>query len=269
MKIYYISDIHLEVGEMKLPGPETPDDILFLAGDICPVRHIDDPHKTAFFTEECAKYRKVYYIMGNHEHYRFVFDNTESAIRDFLVEKKCNVELLTRKSPLVDLNDEYALFGDTLWTDFNKCNTFACLEAKSRMNDYHLITKIMKYPDKMGDTYHKLLPEHTFAEHKRALVALEDALLKTDKNLVVMSHHLPSEASVPKRFSGELVNYAYFSELSEFILNNPRIKFWVHGHTHDSFDYMIGECRVLCNPRGYWMTYDENQEFSPMKYFEI
>lgn len=26
---------------------------------------------------------------------------------------------------------------------------------------------------------------------------------------------------------------------------------WVHGHTHDSFDYDVRGCRVVCNPRGY------------------
>jgi len=24
-----------------------------------------------------------------------------------------------------------------------------------------------------------------------------------------------------------------------------------NGHVHDSFDYMIGKCRVIANPRGY------------------
>jgi len=31
----------------------------------------------------------------------------------------------------------------------------------------------------------------------------------------------------------------------------PQIKLWVHGHTHDPYDYVIGETRVVCNPRGY------------------
>lgn len=26
---------------------------------------------------------------------------------------------------------------------------------------------------------------------------------------------------------------------------------WLHGHVHDSFDYRVGRCRVVCNPRGY------------------
>ena len=29
------------------------------------------------------------------------------------------------------------------------------------------------------------------------------------------------------------------------------MKLWVHGHTHDSFDYEVNGTRVLCNPRGY------------------
>jgi len=26
---------------------------------------------------------------------------------------------------------------------------------------------------------------------------------------------------------------------------------WIHGHTHDSFDYVVNGTRVVCNPRGY------------------
>ena len=28
-------------------------------------------------------------------------------------------------------------------------------------------------------------------------------------------------------------------------------RLWIHGHTHDSFDYQVQGTRVLCNPRGY------------------
>jgi predicted phosphodiesterase len=35
------------------------------------------------------------------------------------------------------------------------------------------------------------------------------------------------------------------------IMNHPQIKYWVHGHTHTPFDYMIEGCRVICNPCGY------------------
>ena len=39
---------------------------------------------------------------------------------------------------------------------------------------------------------------------------------------------------------------------------------WVHGHTHDSFDYHVGRTRVLANPRGYVKDGSaENAAFNP------
>ncbi|MCY1554175.1 hypothetical protein D9M68_907290 [compost metagenome] len=40
---------------------------------------------------------------------------------------------------------------------------------------------------------------------------------------------------------------------------------WFHGHTHDSFDYRVGTCRVVCNPRGYQNRHGEyeNKHFNP------
>jgi len=48
-----------------------------------------------------------------------------------------------------------------------------------------------------------------------------------------------------------MVNGAYSSDLTEFILDRPQIKLWTHGHTHHVFDYMVGSTRIFCNPRGY------------------
>ncbi len=42
---------------------------------------------------------------------------------------------------------------------------------------------------------------------------------------------------------------------------------WVHGHTHYSFDYMVGNCRVICNPRGY--SNIDNPDFNPNLVVEI
>ena len=43
----------------------------------------------------------------------------------------------------------------------------------------------------------------------------------------------------------------YASNLSEFIIDRPRIKYFCHGHCHTKSNYMIGRCNILCNPRGY------------------
>ena len=34
------------------------------------------------------------------------------------------------------------------------------------------------------------------------------------------------------------------------MLDGSRAQLWIHGHTHDSFDYVVNGTRVVCNPRG-------------------
>ena len=69
---------------------------------------------------------------------------------------------------------------------------------------------------------------------------------------VVVGHHAPSKQSVKPGYEKDLiVGGAYSSDLDEFILSHPQIKVWVHGHTHDKFDYMIGPTRIVSNARGY------------------
>jgi hypothetical protein len=65
-----------------------------------------------------------------------------------------------------------------------------------------------------------------------------------------------------------MVNGAYSSDLSEFILDRPQIKVWTHGHTHDKYDYMVGSTRVICNPRGY-IKYQEIADNFELQYFEV
>jgi predicted phosphodiesterase len=45
---------------------------------------------------------------------------------------------------------------------------------------------------------------------------------------------------------------------------------WIHGHTHDSFDYSRNGTRVVCNPRGYVTRRGaENNEFDPALIVEV
>jgi hypothetical protein len=64
------------------------------------------------------------------------------------------------------------------------------------------------------------------------------------------------------------MNGAYSSDLSELMLDNRNIKVWTHGHTHEDFDYMIGSCRVVCNPRGY-DGYENRADNFKLKYVEV
>jgi Icc-related predicted phosphoesterase len=89
-----------------------------------------------------------------------------------------------------------------------------------------------------------------------------------DKKCVVVGHHTPSHQSCHDMYKGDyIMNGGYHSDLSEMILDRPQIKLWTHGHTHHCFDYMIGETRVVCNPRGY-ANY-EDTGWDPEKVIEV
>src|SRR5207253_8190939 len=52
------------------------------------------------------------------------------------------------------------------------------------------------------------------------------------------------------RFADSLLNACFVSD-AERLIDASRARLWIHGHTHDSFDYCLNGTRVVCNPRGY------------------
>jgi Icc-related predicted phosphoesterase len=102
------------------------------------------------------------------------------------------------------------------------------------------------------------------------LIQVTTAMLGENPNkYVVVGHHAPSKASTHPRYKTEVVmNGAYSSRLDQFILDNPQIKLWTHGHTHEEFDYTIGSTRVVCNPRGY-INHEDRADNFKLKYVEI
>jgi Icc-related predicted phosphoesterase len=65
---------------------------------------------------------------------------------------------------------------------------------------------------------------------------------------MVITHHGPHPKSVHPRYSGDPLNAAFVSDLTPLV---EQADLWIHGHVHDSFDYTVGKCRVVANPRGY------------------
>ena len=65
------------------------------------------------------------------------------------------------------------------------------------------------------------------------------------------------------RFAGSPLNVNFVSD-ARSLLGGERTALWIHGHTHDSFDYDVQGTRVLCNPRGYAKDgVPENPLFDP------
>ena len=282
MRVNVISDLHIDFADLTLPGG----DVLILSGDVFEAKSFKKENYNnkmvlfeheredqrpdryyRFILEECsAKYRKVVMVMGNHEHYRFQFHKTYEHIKSQLPD---NVHLLEKESLVLD---GVLFLGATLWTDMNRQDALTMYHMQGAMNDYRQITML----NEEKHVYHRLQPEKTVQEHLKTLEYFTTALAENRAReggalpVVVVTHHSPSKLSTHPKYQDEyMMNGAYSSDLSEMILNNPEIRVWTHGHTHESFDYMVGSTRVICNPRGYKYYETRADEFDPTIGFDI
>jgi Icc-related predicted phosphoesterase len=117
---------------------------------------------------------------------------------------------------------------------------------------------------------HKLTPMHTVLRHQQSLAWLQAELKRGDSaKTVVVTHNYPHKNSTARRWTNEPLTAAFGSKLSTDILTSASL--WIHGHTHNSCGYRIGDSkrsvRVACNPRGYpvgWLKNEfENPAFKP------
>jgi len=264
LQINLVSDLHLDVsGDLELPGG----DVLLLAGDICEARTLASQSKTQdgdcwhFFQTQMPKYEQVFYVLGNHEHYRGRLGKTRQDLETLMPP---NVTILENQA----VEYKGVLFlGATLWTDYHKGDPVCLWNAKQVMNDYKVITHL--YESK--NLYHKLTPEYIYSVHKQSVEWIGKTLdSNKDKPAVVVTHMSPSFHSVNEKYKNDTTtNGCYCSNLEDLVLDHPNIKTWVHGHVHDPVDYMLGDnTRVLCNPRGY-LPWEEGNGFDPELTFTV
>lgn len=262
MKIALASDLHLEFKTIELKNTDQAD-VLILAGDIFVAsdfkklyRDTDDntvyvPSEAGsralrykeFLTNCSREFKHVILIMGNHEHYQGNFAETVPTIREAIQDLE-NIYFLDKQFTMIN---NVIFYGGTLWTDFNNDDPITVHTALFGMNDYQVVKNIIK------GRYCKFLPADALEDHRAFLTEL-DKIIKVYPNqpTVIVGHHAPTKQSMHPRYQHEYhMNGCYSTDLTKIILDNPQIRVWVHGHTHDDFDYMVGTTRVLCNPRGY------------------
>lgn len=305
MKIALASDLHLEFGTISLHNDEGAD-VLVLSGDIIVEADLTnyDPYYTLgfeyrsnrfhnFFQECSERFPHVVYVLGNHEHYNGDFAKTANSIKEKLSHLK-NVYVLDREMKKID---DTIFVGGTLWTDMNNHDSLTLYHVKGMMNDFRIIKnsnvmrtrKVPVYKKKEDGAYEfdekgfmiqeswkfkeepgSFSPENSAEEHVKMKEYIKFCIRENrDSKFVVCGHHAPSKLSVKPRYKNDdIMNGAYSSDLSEFILDHPEIKLWTHGHTHDQFDYMVGDTRVVCNPRGY-IGYEPAAKDFKLKYIEV
>lgn len=253
MKIALASDLHLEFRPIVLNNTENAE-VLVLAGDICTVKHYHSNPELGqayheFFKNCSEQFPHVVYVIGNHEHYNYQFNLTVQDLKYKLAEFK-NIHVLDNETFEVE---NKTFIGATLWTDMNGSDPMTMGAAQFAMPDF----RIVKYFD--GTNYYKYNPEQSVKEHKRSVDYIKHVIRNCndkdnylERDVIVVTHHCPSPRSCAPHYKNEvLMNGAFNSNLDYMMEMADNVKMWIHGHTHDEFDYRIGITRVICNPRGY------------------
>jgi len=271
MKIAIASDLHLEFGDINISNIDGAE-VLILSGDICVAADLDmrDRRQTEMgfarhrserfhdFFERCASnFAHVIYVMGNHEYYHSDFATALTDMRRKLAHLS-NLYILEREIKVID---NVTFIGGTLWTDMNNHDPLTLYHMRIMMNDFRVISNSaipVHFRTQEGEfktRVSKFSPDDAASEHvkMKEYIQVVTAMLGENPNkYVVVGHHAPSRRSTHEMYAHDTVmNGGYSSDLDEFIEQRPHIRLWTHGHTHHPFDYMIGETRVVCNPRGY------------------
>lgn len=259
MKIQLLSDLHLDynfanrVGTAQrakdqghqfyeMTGEEFIDyldpsgvDVLVLAGDIDGFDVPGDVIATLGAFGRKYKDAQVLYVPGNHEYWGSTPESTNNAIEVGLHHLRAdgvkNVHWL-RPGHHFDVGKQ-RFVGATLW--YPKVTNVA-LNIQMRdsgrrfpdfINIYGLAPWVYEENERAVDWFWKTVTEHT----------------------VVITHHLPSDLSTPAMFKGSLWNHFFVCDQTDLI-EKRKPKLWLHGHTHDAFDYVLHDTRVVCNPFG-------------------
>lgn len=239
MRIQILSDLHFELhrdGGRAFVDSLEPDgvDVLVVAGDLAVGQAVPDALALL-----CARFQRsvVVYVHGNHEVYGTKLDALRAGLRD-AQRRLRRLRWLDAEASSID---GVRFLGAPLW--FAPAQDAAAASAKSRMSDFTSI------PD---------LERWVYRENARAKELFAAELRPSD---VVVTHHLPAYGCVAPRWRGSPLN-AYFVCDLEPLIREREPALWIHGHTHESVDIVIGKTRVVANPFGYARV-EENPAFEP------
>jgi hypothetical protein len=251
MKIRIFSDLHLEHSDWQPPAATA--DVVVLAGDI------DVGTRGLTWARRHFPHMPVVYVPGNHEHYNGHLQRVLAALRREALAT--GIHLLEKDEVTIE---GVRFLGATLWTDFAlhgddpETVLRAMAHADACMNDFHIVSH---------GPHGRFQPRHAREIHLDVVSWLRERLAQAHPGpTVVVTHHLPHRRSIHPRFAHDRLTAAFASDLDALV--RPPVTLWVHGHTHDSMDYVVHGTRVLCNPRGY-IPGEPNPVFDPVSVVEV
>lgn len=239
MKIDIYSDVHIDSWKHIYSKKRTVDFFQKTEGvDLC-IFAGDAGNGPMYYMEIMVVLRALYHtviaIPGNHDHYSSAYQGAGMA-PNLVDHDPSNRYYL--------LDNGLGITMATYWSNFRKSRK-AAHTAENNISDFVAI------PD--------MTPELMTKLHNNA----KDHLRKhNDSTDIIVTHFPPIIQSESPKFAGDSLNPYFVNDDDEFFKEmSPR--FWIHGHTHESFDYIHYETRVVCNPMGYFGEKTKEPIFLP------
>ena len=276
MKARLVSDLHIDVnrdGNFGFRHKEC--DVLFIAGDIAGDYRREEKFLNGLATDLTCP---IFVVAGNHLGYDYYKNQALEGLWEIKPnpldgEKLWSIKHIKKNVPenvhyldndYVEL-ENYIVFGGCMYSDYKLYPNEDLSKRSGEMylNDFRYV----RIHDKKLNVVRPINTDDYQNLHKKFVQKLKKCIKETDKDIIVLSHFAPSIQSISDKYLDQgnvYLNASYASNMENFILQNERIKYWHHGHVHDSFDYMIGQCRVICSPYGYS---GREQKISPKKWY--
>ena len=276
MKSRLVSDLHIDVnrdGNFGFRHKEC--DVLFIAGDIAGDYRREEKFLNGLATDLTCP---IFVVAGNHLGYDYYKNQALEGLWEIKPnpldgEKLWSINHIKKNVPenvhyldndYVEL-ENYIVFGGCMYSDYKLYPNEDLSKRSGEMylNDFRYV----RIHDKKLNVVRPINTDDYQNLHKKFVQKLKKCIKETDKDIIVLSHFAPSIQSISDKYLDQgnvYLNASYASNMEDFILQNGRIKYWHHGHVHDSFDYMIGQCRVICSPYGYS---GREQKISPKKWY--
>lgn len=245
MKLQILSDLHIDsysrrgypVGEI----PETDADVILVAGDTS-----NGNHGMKWLRDEASRLNKpIITIAGNHEYFGqdvLSFDAELANCDSYDVQANKGLKVLQCQS--FDIAD-VRILGCTMWTDYQynlQKDTIA--QSMIFMRDYKEI-------EAGGSLFNPQVSMDIHAKHRAWFITELKKAHEIGKKVIAMTHHSVSSLSIADKYKDFASNAAFVTDFTDVMKSDFAPTLWVHGHTHEAFDYKVGNTRVVVNPRAY------------------
>jgi len=272
MKFAVISDVHVDINAWDWRCFDEIDgdvNTVIMAGDISN----DVWEASRWLVELRKRFENVIWVAGNHDFYNIGFNQTRAIPDREWAEKWPNpmtmeqmidhyerwstehgIHYLHRNS--VDVNG-VTFIGATGWHDFVAGEPYT---EESQITVWYKILN-----DRMINWTGDRVPNHLnpYDAGKEDVIALQQMVDRSTGPVVVITHHIPDRSLLWQKPHDAIWTtlHGSFANTAMEKIQDPKIKLWIYGHTHQRGMKTIGETTFICNAKGYP---HENPNWSPI-----